>query len=201
MWPPNQAAFALLHVFPRAMDAVPDVNSARAVPKLLVDAKQILLEVSMQRTTQIAIGAALLALAVAAAAQKPITYPAKGQTSAQQHKDDGECYVWAKQTTGIDPAVVATAPPPQAAPSGGASAAKGLVAGAAGGAVIGQIAGGRSGEGAAIGALVGARRGAQAQKQQQAAAAQQAQSNQQQTMNTFHRAYGACMSGRGYTIM
>jgi hypothetical protein len=154
----------------------------------------------MQRTTQIAIGAALLSLAVAAAAQKPITYPAKGQTSAQQQKDDGECYVWAKQTTGIDPAVVAAAPP-QAPPSGGASAAKGLVAGAAGGAVIGQIAGGRSGEGAAIGALVGARRGAQAQKQQQAAASQQAQNNQQQTMNTFHRAYGACMSGRGYTIM
>jgi hypothetical protein len=155
----------------------------------------------MQRTTQIAVGAALLSLAFATVAQKPITYPAKGQSAGQQQKDDGECYVWAKQTTGIDPAVVASAPPPQAAPSGGASAANGLVAGAAGGAVVGQIAGGRSGEGAAIGALVGARRGAQAQKQQQAAAVQQTQNKQQQTMNTFHRAYGACMSGRGYTIM
>ena len=28
----------------------------------------------------------------------------------------------------------------------------------------------------------------------------QAQQQQQQTLNTFFRAYGACMEGRGYTI-
>ncbi len=28
----------------------------------------------------------------------------------------------------------------------------------------------------------------------------QAQANRQQTMNTFYRAFGACMEGRGYTV-
>jgi len=155
----------------------------------------------MQRTIQVAIGAALVTLAFAAAAQKPIVYPARGQSNTQQAKDDGECYVWAKQSTGIDPAAVAAAPPSQAGQSGPSPVGKGLVGGAIGGAVIGEIAGGHSGEGAAIGALVGTRKGIrQQQQQQQQAASQQAQA-QQQTLNTYYRAYGACMSGRGYTIM
>jgi len=154
----------------------------------------------MQRMTQVAIGGALLGLAIAVAAQKPIVYPAKGQSSAQQGRDDGECHVWAKQSTGIDPAAVAAAPPQQAQ-SGGAPVGRGMVGGALGGALIGEIAGGHSGEGAAIGAIVGTRRGVQQQQQQQQAAAQQSQSQRQQTLNTYYRAYGACMSGRGYTIM
>jgi hypothetical protein len=48
--------------------------------------------------------AVLLAVTCAAAAQKPIVYPSKGQSAKQQNKDDGECYVWAKQNTGYDPA-------------------------------------------------------------------------------------------------
>jgi hypothetical protein len=40
VWPPNHAAFAPLHVFPRAADAVPDVRAARVVSKLLVDANK-----------------------------------------------------------------------------------------------------------------------------------------------------------------
>ena len=46
----------------------------------------------------------------------PIAYPAKGQSQAKQQSDDGECYVWAKSNTGIDPAAVATAPAQPAAP-------------------------------------------------------------------------------------
>jgi len=42
-------------------------------------------------------------------ATTPIVYPAKNQTPQQQQKDEGECATWAKQTTGIDPAVVAAA--------------------------------------------------------------------------------------------
>jgi hypothetical protein len=33
-----------------------------------------------------------------------------------------------------------------------------------------------------------------------AAQAQQAQAAQAQTMNTYYRAYTACMEGRGYTV-
>lgn len=42
------------------------------------------------------------ALSVPALAQKPIAYPAKGQSQAQQQQDDGYCYSWAKSNTGID---------------------------------------------------------------------------------------------------
>src|SRR5690349_1124337 len=49
---------------------------------------------------QITIGfAAVIFVTSLAEAQKPIVYPAKGQSSAQQSKDDSECYSWAKQNT------------------------------------------------------------------------------------------------------
>jgi hypothetical protein len=155
----------------------------------------------MQLAIRVAIGATLATLAFAAAAQKPIAYPARGQSPAQQSRDDGECYTWAKQSTGIDPAVLAGAPPPQAAQTGPSPVGKGLVGGALGGALVGEIAGGHSGEGAAIGALVGTRRGVQQRQQQQKQAAAQQSQAQQQRLNTYYRAYGACMSGRGYTLM
>jgi hypothetical protein len=85
-----------------------------------------------------------LALTVpAAAAQQPIVYPAKGQSAQQQKKDDAECYAWAKQTTGIDPAVVASSPPPQdtGPATGGGQRVRGAARGALGGAAIGAIAG------------------------------------------------------------
>jgi hypothetical protein len=37
-------------------------------------------------------------------------------------------------------------------------------------------------------------------RQNQDAQNQQAQAQYQQQINTFYRAYGACMEGRGYTI-
>ena len=53
----------------------------------------------------------------------PIVYPARNQTPEQQKKDEGECNAWAKQSTGVDPVVLAStpttvAPPPAAAPAG-----------------------------------------------------------------------------------
>jgi len=119
--------------------------------------------------------------------------PAKGQGEQQQKKDDGACYSWAKSNTGIDPAVVAQTPPP---PSGPAVGGGERLKGAARGAIVGEIAGGHGGEGAAAGALVG---GARARKNQ-AAQQQQAQDQKAQTMNTFYRAFGACMEGRGNTV-
>ena len=159
----------------------------------------------MKRMTQVAIGAAVLSLTFAALAQKPITYPAKGQTAEQQSKDDGECYVWAKQNTGVDPAALAAAagqPPPPTSSAGGA-AIRGAAGGAAMGAAVGAIAG-NAGKGAGIGAVVGglgntARHHRQEQSRENAAA-QQSQQNAQ-ALQTYYRAYGACMTGRGYTLM
>jgi hypothetical protein len=155
----------------------------------------------MRNLMRLSIGVAGLCMAFTAMAQKPLAYPAKGQSSQQQSRDDGECYVWAKQNTGIDPAVVAQTPPPQATgPAvGGGERAGGALRGAAGGAIIGGIAG-DAGEGAAIGAVVGTMAGGRRARQNQQAQNQQAQAQHQQQIDTFYRAYGACMEGRGYTI-
>jgi hypothetical protein len=139
--------------------------------------------------------AAVFLVAGHAQAAKPITYPAKGQNAQQQQKDDGECYAWAKSNTGIDPAAAASAPPPPSGPAvGGGERARGAVRGAAVGGIVDGGDGARTG--AAVGVVAGGARARQNQKAQQASA----QSQQQGSMDTFYRAYGACMEGRGYTI-
>ena len=140
-----------------------------------------------------ALAATVFAVSAAQAA-KPIVYPAKGQSPNQQAQDDNQCYSWARSSTGIDPAAVAGAPPPSGPAVGGGERAKGAV----GGAVIGGIAGGGDGArtGAAVGIVAGGMRARSNQRSQQASA----QSQQQGAMDTFYRAYGACMEGRGYTI-
>jgi hypothetical protein len=149
----------------------------------------------------LAAGVAVLSLSAAAVAQRPAVYPAKGQSPQQQSRDDGECYVWAKQNTGIDPAVVAQTAPPQATgpATGGGERVQGAARGALGGLAIGAIAG-DAGQGAAIGAVVGTMAGGHRARQNQAAQNQQSQQYQQDQINTFYRSYGACMQGRGYTI-
>src|SRR5690242_522411 len=102
----------------------------------------------MRRMKRIIISAMLLALPLAATAQKPIAYPAKGQSAEKQSKDEGECYAWAKKSTGIDPAVASAPPPQETGPAvGGGERASGAMRGALGGAAIGAIAG-DAGEGA-----------------------------------------------------
>lgn len=155
-------------------------------------------------------------------------YPRNQQNTDQQLKDEGDCYGSAKQQTGIDPQGPAPAAPNaeeqkaaqqqaaqqagQSAPKGGA--VKGSAKGAAGGAAIGAIAG-DAGTGAAIGATAGAVRGRRQQKKaqketQQQAAQQTAQAQQQaqaqasaqhqNTLDTFKRAFSACMDARGYSV-
>lgn len=155
----------------------------------------------MVRAMQLYIGIIVLSLACTAGAQQPIVYPAKGQSPQQQSQDDAECAAWAKQSTGIDPAVVASSPPPQqTGPAvGGGQRVRGAARGAAGGAAIGAIAG-DAGKGAAAGAVVGTLGGGRRARQQQAAQNQQAQAQQQELIQTYYRGYGACMEGRGYTI-
>jgi len=155
-------------------------------------------------------------------------YPRNGQSSDQQLKDESDCYGSARQNTGIDPQTPAPAGPSvqeqQAAQQQAAQQAKqdvgrgrmlgGAARGAAGGAAIGAIAG-DAGTGAAIGATVGAMSGrrrqrmaeqqAQQQAAQQTAIAQQqsqsqAQAQHQDAMDTFKRAFSACMDARGYSV-
>lgn len=143
---------------------------------------------------------ALFALSAVALAQKPVTYPAKGQTAQQKQQDDAQCAAWAKQDTGIDPAK-ASAPAPQdkGAAVGGGERVRGAARGAVGGAVIGGIAG-DAGQGAGIGAAAGTMAGGARARRNQADQNAQAQAQQQQTLSTYYRAYAACMEGRGYTI-
>jgi phage tail tape-measure protein len=129
-------------------------------------------------------------------------YPAKNQQPPQQQADETSCYGWAQQQTGIDP----TAPPPppkatETGPDGGAI--KGAAKGAAVGTAIGAIAG-ETGEGAAIGAIAGGLRGRRMSKQKQNQEKQQAQAESQAShagaVETFKKAYGACLEGKGYTV-
>lgn len=145
-------------------------------------------------------------------------YPTGGQTQEKQSFDRFECHQWSVQQTGFDPTrppeqtqqQVASGPPPD--PNRG-----GTMKGAAGGALLGAIGGaiaGDAGTGAAVGAGVGALGGTvrrnQArrerdeweahQKQQQQQAQQQAQQQRAQQQQAYDRAWGACMSARGYQI-
>lgn len=146
--------------------------------------------------------ATLAALAVQAQSMppKPVAYPAKGQSPQQQASDDGACYGWAKQKTGVDPVAVAQAPPP--AQAHGGQRIRGAAGGAATGAVAGAIAG-DAGKGAAIGAAAGTVAGGVAHRQQrrQAAATNaQAEAGKEQAMGTYWQAWKACMSGKGYSV-
>ena len=127
-------------------------------------------------------------------------FPQKGQSPDQQELDEFTCYKWAKQQTGVDPNQQVAASSSPAQQRGGA------LSGAMGGAALGAIGGaiaGDAGKGAAIGAAVGGgsgllrqRRGnVRAQEQQR-----QASGQHQQNIQTFNRAYGVCLEGKGYKV-
>jgi hypothetical protein len=154
----------------------------------------------MLKFTRVVIGGAALLWAAAAIAQQPIIYPAKGQSPQQQSKDEGECYEWAKQATGIDPVALAATPVQPQYGGGGGAMFGGAARGAAGGAAIGAIAG-NAGEGAAIGSVLGVMGGMRRARLQAAEANQDAQAGRQQQLNTYYRAQKACLVSRGYTVM
>jgi hypothetical protein len=128
------------------------------------------------------------------------TYPSRGQSPQQQQTDRGQCYTWAVQQSGFDPAnprVPGGPPPAVGAPQGG------LFRGAAGGAALGAIGGaigGNAGKGAAIGAGTGAvfggmrrRRWAEREEFQQTSYLEQQQSALNQGRGNFNQAFGVCM--------
>lgn len=148
----------------------------------------------------LAVGLPLLLLGMSGWSAQPIVYPAKGQNAQQQQRDEGECHVWAKQNTGVDPAVVAQQPaPPPSSSYGGGERVGGAARGALGGAAIGAIAG-NTGKGAAIGAVAGTMAGGHRARQNAASRDQAAANQKQGQIDTYYRAYAACLEGRGYTI-
>jgi Glycine-zipper domain len=139
-----------------------------------------------------------------------IIYPSNGQTPEQQKADEAACTQWAESQTGlklqagsVDTEAAAQAAQQQAAEATQGAAVAGAARGAAGGAIIGAIAG-DAGEGAAIGAVAGAVGGRRAKRRAEAqaaqAGAQQAQAQNQQAIDTFKKAAGVCLQGRGYAV-
>ena len=135
-------------------------------------------------------------------------YPASGQSAEQTERDRYDCHVWAVRQTGYDPSrgdagayerVVVQPPSPPGA---------GTVAGAIGGAIIGSIIGGP--ENAGAGALIGGATGAVVGSVSDANAEAQARETQHQINqsaaagrargDSYRRALGACLQGRGYTV-
>jgi len=140
-----------------------------------------------------------------------LAYPAKGQSADKQKKDQAECYAWSKDQTGFDPATAAApntdsaakAAKEQTATATQGAAVKGAAKGAAAGALIGAAAG-DAGKGAAVGAAAGGVGGRsakkKAEKQAGAEAANSATASANQQVDTFKKAVGTCMTGRGYTF-
>jgi len=157
------------------------------------------------RNTILFVGLALLwtASMTLVYAGELVVYPAKGQSASKMEKDKGDCYIWAKNNTGVDPVSLAQKSTEQAPPSGPqGERVRGAARGAVGGAAIGAIAG-DAGKGAAIGATAGVMAGG-AQQRGKAAAQQSAQQQQQaqmkQELDKYNRAYAACLEGKGYTV-
>ena len=136
---------------------------------------------------RIAMCALLAALAAGCASGPPkpdaYAYPAKGQSAEQQTRDTSECQAWAQQQTGYDPAT-------ETAKGAGVGAVIGAAIGAAGGAAVGAITGTGAGTGAAVGAVVGGIGGGVGGGATQYA----------KTKDGYDRAFGACMSARGYSV-
>jgi hypothetical protein len=155
----------------------------------------------VKRISAVILAASLAGAASWGTAQQLIIYPAQGQSPQQQSQDQGECQVWATQSTGIDPVALAQQPvtSPTGPAAGGGERVAGAARGALGGLAIGAIAGDSS-EGAAIGAVLGTMAGGRRARQNQTAETQQAQAYRQQQVATWNRAVSACLEARGYTV-
>jgi hypothetical protein len=167
----------------------------------------------------------LLSTAVTIQAQAPslsatidvYVFPRDGQDSAQQSRDEVDCYAWAESNTGSDPFDVAKQQQAQqqqsqaemsaAQQTGQGSGMRGAFIGGATGALIGEIASDDAGKGAAWGAAVGGiaarRRGMAAQQsavqQTQAQSQNQAQSLAMQVEN-FKKAFSVCLEAKDYMV-
>lgn len=130
-------------------------------------------------------------------------FPAKEQTPEQQAADEQACYTWAVEQSGVDPLTMEATAPDSVATGPDGSAVRGAARGAVAGVAIGAIAG-DAGKGAAIGAAAGAMGGVAGRRQRQAQKEQQAQQKAAATdaakLESFKKAYAACLEGKGYSV-
>jgi hypothetical protein len=130
-------------------------------------------------------------------------FPSNNQTKEVQDADEMACYNWAKEQSGIDPINPPQVEAQQVDTSPDGTAVRSAARGAAAGAAIGAIAG-DAGKGAAIGAAAGGMGGIRAKRvgdaQQQQQNVQSATAQEQAMMDSFKKAFTACMEGKGYTV-
>lgn len=130
-------------------------------------------------------------------------FPANNQSQETMDDDEIACYKWAKEQTGVDPINPPQVQAAEVDKSPDGSMVVGGAKGAAAGAAIGAIAG-DAGKGAAIGAVVGGLGGRRAKKYGDAAEQQQnnqtAAASEKALMDSFNKAFSACMEGKGYTV-
>jgi hypothetical protein len=165
----------------------------------------------MKRRRSSFVLAVLLAAPLAAGAQDLVIYPAKGQSKEQQQKDRGECYAWAMDETGFDPAntpapaATTTTALPQEKVVGSGAAVRGAAGGAALGAVTGAIVG-DAGKGAAAGAAGGALIGTVRKRREvKSAPTSETHTNPEYTAyqekrTQYNKAVKACLGARGYSV-
>jgi len=134
---------------------------------------------------------------------EPVAYPAQGQSSDQQNRDEYECHESAQQETGVDPVALAeqaTASPtplPQKK-TGPGSGLGGAGLGAARGAASGDAGAGAL-HGAGMGRLIAVIRSRrQMEKQKGETSTKDSQLHAQ--LDKYDGAYTACLTGRGYTV-
>jgi len=143
----------------------------------------------------------LLGGSTAVLAQDCVIYPKNDQNAELQQKDNAECYVWAKNQTGFDPANPPVVQHASVDTSPDGSIARGAVRGAALGAVVGNSD--DAAKGAAAGALIGGmrRRDRNRNAQQQQDAYEQEQAARLAEMqNNYNRAFKGCMEARDYSV-
>ena len=155
----------------------------------------------MKRILTVATLGAFVVTSMGPVAAGTFVYPKKGQSPEQQQRDQYECHLWAVDQSGVDPRYPTQPAPPTAQSDEGQvarSAARGAALGAIGGAIAGD-----AGKGAAIGAAVGGGGGAIKRRRgrlQREQAQQQAVQQQQAEVQTYQRAFGVCLEGRGYQV-
>jgi hypothetical protein len=140
--------------------------------------------------------------------QRIFVYPANGQSPEQTDRDRYECHVWAVQQTGVDPSRADASPYERVVVQPANPPGTGTAVGAIGGAIIGSILAGprNAGAGLVLGGVTGAIVGSAADANAQAQAQQtQQQINQSAAAgraraDSYRRAIGVCLTGRGYTV-
>ncbi len=139
-------------------------------------------------------------------------YPEKGQSAAQLDRDRYECYRWAMKQTGFDPAAAEVPPHRRVRVVAGPPPGEKVVAGAVTGAVLGAAVSNphHAGNGALIGAVAGTMVGAVAASGDEAERRRidEAERRREQDRaaaverkaESYRRALGACLEGRGYRV-